>query len=222
MKRSYLFLSAIAVSGLMVACSGGGSGEHAGEDHSNAEETAAPAEEPMAEAATWTVDGAASNVRWEGGTSGAQVYSHYGDIMISEGKVMTEGDKITGGSFVIDMTTIDPKDEGYSEEHPASDLVGHLSTADFFAVEENPTASFTIKSITDNTIVGDLTVRGKTNEETVTINGMEMSEDGSAMTATGTLVFDRQKYDVAWAHYLEDVILSDDISLEIRLVANKG
>jgi len=39
------------------------------------------------------------------------------------------------------------------------------------------------------------------------------------MTANGTLVFDRQKYDVAWEHFLEDTVLSDDITLEITLVA---
>lgn len=222
MKKSYLFLAAIAVSGLMVACSGGGSGEHAADGHDHGNDKAAAEEKPaMAESTTWTVDAAASNVRWEGGTAGAQVYSHYGDIKIKEGSVMTEGDKITGGSIVVDMTSIDPKDEGYSEEHPASDLVGHLTTGDFFAIEENPTSTFTIKSVTDNAIVGDLTIRGKTHEETVEVSKMQMGADGS-MTAAGTLTFDRQKYDVAWKHYLQDVVLSDDITLEITLVAKKA
>jgi hypothetical protein len=46
---------------------------------------------------------------------------------------------------------------------------------------------------------------------------MEMM-DGKLM-ASGHLVFDRQKYDLAWEHYLKDVILSDDIKLDISLVA---
>ena len=203
----------------MVSCSGGGSGEQAAKEETPKEE--APKEE-VAMAATWSVNPAESNLRWEGGTSGAQVYSHFGNIMLKEGKVMTEGETITGGSFVVDMTSIDPKDEGYSEEHPASDLVGHLSTPDFFAVEEHPTASFNIKSVNGNTITGDLTIRGKTNEESLEVKEMSMSEDGNTMTANGSLVFDRQKYDVAWEHYLQDVVLSDDITLEITLVASKG
>ena len=172
------------------------------------------------EVATYVVDAQASNVRWEGGTSGINVYSHFGNIDIQEGSVMVEGDHITGGSFVIDMTSIDPKDEGYSEDNPPSKLVGHLSTDDFFAIEANPTSSFEITSVNENTLTGNLTVRGITNEETVNVENVTMNEDGT-MNATGTLVFDRQKYDVAWVHFMEDVLLKDDIELQISLVANK-
>lgn len=133
---------------------------------------------------------------------------------------MTEAGNLVNGKFAIDMTTIAPKDENYSEEHPASDLVGHLASDDFFSVETYPTATFVVKSAEGNVITGDLTIKGKANEETINVESMNISEDG--MTATGTLVFDRQKYDAAWAHYLEDVVLSDDITLNITLSAKKG
>jgi len=41
------------------------------------------------------------------------------------------------------------------------------------------------------------------------------------MSATGKLVFDRQKYEVKWAHYLKDVVLKDEIDLTFNLVASK-
>lgn len=217
MKRIYLSLTVAAVAMIMTSCGGGGNTDAASNGETKAEE---PKEE-MAKEATWTVDPAESNIRWEGGTAGAKVYSHYGDIMLKEGMVMTKGGELTSGSFVVDMTSIKPKDDGYSEENTAEDLVGHLSSDDFFLVSEHPTASFEVTSVDGNMIKGNLTVRGNTNEETIEIGSIEMSEDGNEMTAMGTLVFDRQKYDVAWEHYLKDVTLADDITLEITLKADK-
>ena len=201
--------------GLVLASCGGGETAETTTD-------AAPAKEEMAagESTTYTVNTAESNIRWEGGTAGVKVYSHFGDIKLKEGSVEVTDGKLTGGSFVVDMKTIDPKDEGYSEENKASDLVGHLSTGDFFLVEEFPTASFEVTGAEGDKVMGNLTVRGNTNPETIMVESMTMGEDGS-MTAKGKLVFDRQKYEVKWAHYLKDVILKDEIELQISLVASK-
>lgn len=177
------------------------------------------ATETEAEKMTYAVDAAASTVAWSGGTSGVMVYGHNGVIAVKEGSLEMTGDKVVGGSVTIDMTTIQPLDSGYNEENPAEKLVGHLSSGDFFMVEENPTASFVIKSMEGNTIKGDLTVRGKTNEETVTDVVVENTDNG--VSASGKLVFDRQKYDVAWKHFMQDVILSNDITLDIMLKATK-
>jgi len=146
-----------------------------------------------------------------------QWYSHYGTIAVKSGSIEVTGEQITAGEFVIDMASITPTDSGYGEENPKEKLIGHLSTWDFFEIEKFPTASFVVKSHEGNTVTGDLTIRDKTNEESITIEKMEMM-DGKLM-ASGHLVFDRQKYDLAWEHYLKDVILSDDIKLDISLVA---
>jgi len=211
MKKNLLFVAAISVSVALASCAGGG--------ETATEESTTP-EEVVVESNTWTIDPAASSVRWEGGTAGAQVYSHFGTIGVQSGMVTTEGGAITAGKFEIDMTSISPKDENYSEENPASKLVGHLASDDFFSIETYPTATFVVKSAEGNAVTGDLTIKGKTHEETINVESMNISEDG--MTAAGTLVFDRQKYDVAWAHYLKDVVLSDDITLNITLSAKKG
>jgi polyisoprenoid-binding protein YceI len=63
---------------------------------------------------------------------------------------------------VIDMGTINPTDENYSEDRPKENLVGHLSAPDFFDVANFPTASFVIKETTGSTVSGDLTIRGIT------------------------------------------------------------
>lgn len=219
LKFGFLMLGALF---FMASCGGNKpqqeeTAAHEGHDHADHshDHDAADAEET-----TYVVDTESSTVRWEGGTSGIQVYSHFGHINILEGSVVAMGDKISGGSFTIDMTSIDPKDDGYSEEHPASDLVGHLSTDDFFATAEHPTSTFEVTSVDGTAITGNLTVRGTTNEEVVNLESIDVAEDGT-LNAKGTLVFDRQKYGVAWEHYMKDVLLKDDISLQIDLVAKK-
>ncbi|MCB0483526.1 MAG: YceI family protein [Flavobacteriales bacterium] len=210
--KKQLFYSAIAATSILVASCGGGT------ETATTDETTPASEAATVETKNWTIDTDQSNVRWEGGTSGVMVYSHFGSIKLKSGSLTTEGDNITGGNFVVDMTTIKPEDNGYNEENTPEKLVGHLSTGDFFLVEQFPTASFTVKSMNGSAITGDLTIRDKTNEETVNIENMEVAADGT-MKATGTLVFDRQKYGVAWAHFMKDVLLKDDISLQITLVA---
>ncbi len=217
MKKNTLLIAALSVSVALASCAGGGESAEATSDATNEENT----NEVVAETATWTVDAAKSNIRWTGGTAGATVYSHFGDINVKSGSITTAGEKITAGNFAVDMTSIAPKDNGYSEESPMENLVGHLSTPDFFNTAEFPESSFEITSAEGMKVMGNLTIRGNSNVETIEITNMTMNEDGT-MTATGTLVFDRQKYDVAWEHFLKDTVLSDDIKLEITLVAKKA
>ncbi len=200
----------ILVTIFLSAC-GGGSTEQSTEE--------APTESSTsAEAAEYSVDNSASKVAWKGEVAG--VYGHNGVIDVKEGTIKTASGKITGGAIVIDMTTIQPLDSAsYSEENSAQDLVNHLSTGDFFLVEEYPTASFTIKSHSGNKLVGDLSIRGNTNEETVELSSISIDENG--VTGEGVLVFNRQDYEVKWEHYVEDYVLSDYIEITLNIVAKK-
>lgn len=203
----------LILAAVVVACGGGASKESTAEGTSST----APA---GGESATFAVDAGASVVAWKGEVAG--VYGHNGVITVSEGTITAAGDQITGGEVIIDMTSIAPTDSAsYKDEDGsrASDLVAHLSTGDFFLVEEFPTASFVIKSHTDNQLVGDLTIRGTTSEETVELSSLEISPEG--VKGEGTLVFDRQKYGVSWEHFVKDYILSDDIEIKLNIVAAK-
>ena len=207
MKTKHLFLSTIAAGSLLLA-SCGGNHEHANESEAAAEETAS------IEAVTKTVDPAASTINWVGKMIG--IKAHNGTINLQEGSLTMEGDKVTGGSFIIDMSSITPLDDNYaapgSEQGTREMLVGHLSSGDFFAIEENPTASFEVTGTNeDGSVNGNLTVRGKTNAETVT--DVVVAEG----TVTGNLTFDRKKYDVAWDSPMKDAVLSDEIELQIAL-----
>lgn len=204
MKTNRLIL-ALTASGAIFLTSCGG-------DHQHQEETAAV--ETTTEAVEETQQAVSleeSSVKWEGEMLG--IKAHWGYIGLTEASVSMKGDKLSGGSFVVDMSTIEPKDDVYTEDQTPEKLVGHLSSADFFDVANHPTASFEITSVSEDgkTATGNLTVRGITNEETV--ENISLA-DG---TLSGTLTFDRKKYDVAWDAPMPDAVLSDEIPLTISL-----
>lgn len=118
--------------------------------------------EEVAEKVMWTVDPAATTLEWNGykGTDPTND-AHIGMISVSEGSVITEGTKVTGGNFKIDMNTMKETTEGadptYSEK-----LIGHLGNEDFFNVASFPVAELNITGAEDNKVMGDLNVLGKT------------------------------------------------------------
>jgi polyisoprenoid-binding protein YceI len=153
--------------------------------------------------------------------TGLKIYSHEGTVNLTEGAVMLKDGKVTGGSFTIDMTSIKPTDTNYTEEkgHTAADLVGHLSSPDFFDIANNPSASFAITSVNGSTATGNLTVRGKSNPENIEI--INVALDGENVKLSGKITFDRQKHGVAFAMPGKDLLLSDDIVLNIELTGKK-
>ena len=167
--------------------------------------------------ATFTVLADSSAVNWKGTMVG--MYSHYGTIKLTSGSLTTTGGKLAGGTFTVDLKTINPLDSGYSKEHPREGLIGHLAAPDFFASDSFPTATFVIKSVEGTTATGDLTLRGKTNEEKVT--DIIITTADSTIAASGKLVFNRQKYGVAYKATMKDMVLSDDIEIAVALKGKK-
>jgi polyisoprenoid-binding protein YceI len=161
---------------------------------------------------SYTVSAEKSSINWEGTMMG--MYSHSGDIKLQSGNLSVKDGMITAGEFVIDMKSINPTDENFSEENPREGLIGHLGTGDFFASDSLPTASFKITSAEGTTATGDLTIKGITKPGTITDISVEET-DGMVM-ASGNLVFDRQEFGVAFK-MTGDKVLSDDITLAISL-----
>jgi len=204
-------LSVLALTSILfTACGGETKDKHAEETTT---ETAVVAE-------TYKADITTSIVNWRGEVFG--VYGHEGYVNLQSGWITLEGETIIAGEIYVDMSNIVPTDSAsftQEEGHRITDLQGHLTTGDFFNTSEFPTSTFVITSVEGNTIKGNLTVRDKTNEETIEVESLEVV-DGK-LTAKGKLVFNRQNYNVAWVHYMKDMVLSDDITLNLTLVANK-
>jgi hypothetical protein len=49
-----------------------------------------------------------------------------------------------------------------------------------------------------------------------------ISEENGMVKMTGDLTFDRRKYDVAFTHPMKEMVVSDDIVLNVSLVAPKS
>ncbi|WP_425391515.1 YceI family protein [Ekhidna sp.] len=203
-------LSILTVLAVIFTACGGGSNS----DSSTATEEASETTSTKV-SGTYQLSNDESTIAWKGEVAG--VYGHNGVIDMQSGTVTVTDGKVTGGEVVIDMTTIQPLDTASYEASGKTpqDLVDHLSTGDFFLVEEYPTASFVIKRHEGNSLVGDLTIRGNTNEEIVELTSFEATDNG--LKAEGKLIFDRQNYDVKWEHYVEDYVLSDDIELTLNV-----
>ena len=172
-------------------------------------------------AQTMEIDPAASSVAW----TATKVVGggHNGTVNLSAGKLMLDDGMLTGGSFAADMTTIAVTDLTGAM---AEKLSGHLFSQDFFAVEEHPSAAFTITSVeksSDGTymVTGDLTIKGETAPVTFPAS---VTYEGDVVTATGTVTVDRTKYGVRYGSNsffdnLGDKAISDEFTLDISLVA---
>jgi polyisoprenoid-binding protein YceI len=156
-------------------------------------------------------------VMWKGSILGVKF--HTGTVAVKEGTIDVAGNQLQGGSFTVDLTKITATDNNYQPgKGTKEELIAHLSSPDFFSVNEFPTASFVIKGVQGNVASGDLTVKGKTNEEKITDITIIPFDGG--IRATGKMVFDRQKYGVSFK-VPGEAVLSDNIELEISIVAKK-
>ncbi|WP_103865030.1 YceI family protein [Aquimarina sp. I32.4] len=155
-----------------------------------------------------------SSIQW---TGKKVTGSHTGTLNLSEGSIVFDGDKITGGEFTVDMTSLAVTDlqAGKGKE----DLEGHLNSDDFFGVTNHKTAKLVIKKAKKSekgySILGDLTIKGKTNpvKFILTVKGN---------TASTTLTVDRTDYDIKYGSgsffdNLGDKTINDEFELAVNL-----
>ncbi|APG61308.1 YceI family protein [Christiangramia salexigens] len=156
----------------------------------------------------------ASTITW---TGEKVTGSHNGTIKLKSGHLMMEDEKIVGGEFVMDMSTITVTDlTGESK----GKLEGHLKSEDFFGVEKYPNAKLVITSAAKKGtgsygIVADLTIKEKTHPITF---DLKMVGD----SASTHLTIDRSKYDVRYGSgsffdNLGDKTIYDNFELDVNL-----
>ncbi len=222
MKNKFQFmLLALALFGLAACGSEAPEGEKV-----EAGEAIETTDENAASGTTYMVNTEESQIDWVG--SEAIGGEHTGYINLKEGKLMVEDGNITGGSFVIDMTTI--TDTDLAPEDGKAKLEGHLKSDDFFNVSEHPTSTFEIVSVeavesdtsgVSHRITGNLTMRGIT--KSVTIPANVSMADGKLMASTPQFTIDRTKWDVMFrasmTNTAKEKMINDLIGLKINLQA---
>ncbi len=166
----------------------------------------------------YTIDMEKSKLTWIGKKVTGQ---HTGGINFAEGNLNVNSNKVTGGSFSIDMTSITDIDKNER-------LVSHLKSDDFFSTEKNPKATFVITAITWNkdqyTVKGNLSIKGITNEVEFPAT-IQMGDN--KITAKAKIVVDRTKFDIKFRsgnffENLGDKVIEDNFELNVELVAIQG
>ena len=187
--------------------------ENSGEE--NVKLTNAELKVVMNESIEYKVSTEKSELNWNGEMLG--LYRHTGLLFFKESKFRTYENQLIGGSFVIDMNsmvTID--DDKLYVNGSRQELLSHLKSSEFFDVENYPDAKFVITEIHDDLVIGDLTIKGITFSER--IERVNLQESKLGLELSGVLVFNRQDYDVYYAHPMKDMIISDDVVLKIVAV----
>ncbi len=174
-------------------------------------------------AADYVVDKGASKVKWEGKKVTGK---HTGTISFESGILNVSKDKVTGGSFAIDMKTI--VDEDLTDPEWNKKLIGHLSSDDFFSIAKFPQASMVVNKVTsvsddDFHFQADLTIKGI--KKPVEFNA-KVRVNGDQLSAQGIITVNRTLYDIKYGsgsffQGLGDKMISDDFTLEFNVTATK-
>lgn len=167
--------------------------------------------------AAFTVNPQESTLSWEGKKVSA---THHGTISIKSGNLVMDGDKLSGGEFIVDMNSIVNEDQqGEWKEK----LVGHLKSEDFFHVEKHPEAIFQITEVkaTDNpnqvVVSGNLTIKGISKNITFNADVVENSANKVQMKADFNI--EREQWGITYTGMADDLI-SKEINFKVNIVAN--
>ena len=177
----------------------------------------------FAESQTLSVDTAKSYVGWLGKKVTGQ---HNGKVLLKKGEVILEDGSLSGGSFSIDMSSIENEDiEGDTWKKK---LENHLKSDDFFNVSSFPLSTFTITSVKKKSadsydVTGSLTVKGIGLPITFPVS---VSKQGDSYVGEGKVTIDRSKWDIRYnsgkffdPQQLGDKLIYDGIDISLYIVA---
>jgi polyisoprenoid-binding protein YceI len=143
--------------------------------------------------------------------------SHEGTIDLTSGHLSFDGDKLVGGEFVMDMTSVACTD--LSGDYKGK-LEGHLKSSDFFDVAKHPTAALEItkaKNVGKNAykLKGNLTIKGITKP-------VKFQASVYGKKATASIKVDRTDFNVKYGSGnffsgLKDNMIYDEFDLVIDL-----
>jgi len=176
-----------------------------------------------AQAQSWTIDPAHSAAHFA--VRHMMVATVRGDMGKITGSVAFDPAKPAAAAVeaIIDVTGIDTREPGRDR---------HLKSADFFDVEQFPTATFRSKTIAPAAaggfkLTGDLTMRGVTKEVVLDVEALRPAiKDQRGTSRTGTTAttrINRQEFGLTWSRALDGggVVVGDEVSItiDIELVA---
>lgn len=176
---------------------------------------------------TYIVDTVNSYVRFTGHGVGK---NHPGNFNVSYGKVMATDQKVTGGTFIMDITSLDLEQEG---EMIDNKLRPHLLSGDFFDATTFGTSQFEItnvepykekdgeKSLVEGanfSISGNLQIKNVTKNITFPAR---IDLDGMRLEGDANFDIDRRQWRMNYGNdkTLGDNFISETVNIELHLEA---
>ena len=144
------------------------------------------------------IDTARSEIKWK---AAKVTRAHDGGFRMYDGTVSVAGDEVKAVNLQIDTRSIWTDTER---------LTGHLKSADFFDVEQYPSASFVADQIvpTDSAgathlVTGNLTMHGQTNSVTFPAT---ITMEGGTVHAVADFIIDRTRWGIVYTGQADDLI----------------
>ena len=139
---------------------------------------------------------------------------HGGKISLKSYKIEMAGDMLANAEFIMDMSSFTVEDlDGKWEKK----FLTHIKSDDFFDIKKFPVSKLVLNKQTKAGVVsGKLTIKDKTNPVTI-----KYKKSGTSYT--GTLIFDRTKYDMIYGsgnffkELAADKIINNDVTLKFNL-----
>ena len=185
-------------------------------------DTQAPVEntKPQADAKPLKLDLAKSTIKWIGTKVTGK---HNGTIKLKSGEVLVSGQKVVGGKFVVDMTTLEDLDLEGNDKFKEK-LETHLKSDDFFSVEKFPETKFEITSVKEEgnnkvNITGNLTIKDVTKSISFPAS-IEVDANKNPVAAKANFNIDRFQWGVVYKGKADDLIKSEinfDLDLKVGM-----
>jgi polyisoprenoid-binding protein YceI len=171
------------------------------------------AQEPLPTEEKLTINTSKSEIKWSCDYS-FYFNGHYGFVNFEEGHFIKTDDKITGGSFVIDLNTIRATD---MDEEGNEGLTKHLKDPDFFEVERFPKAALVIYNVTYEDAThfwadANMTIKGVTQPVR-----FKATLDFTAQTMTTKFKIDRTRWGITYNNAIKDSAISDAVGFEVKI-----
>jgi len=147
--------------------------------------------------------------------------SHTGTINLASGSLVLEGATLIGGSFIVDMATIEDSEDNKR-------LEGHLRSADFFEIEKYAFSKFEITNSNTNDgksfITGNMTIKDVTKE--ISFEGTISESDSTITLISETFQINRADFNVKFKsktffNDLKEKYINDEFDMQVTIVAQK-
>lgn len=211
--KKFFFIAVIATS--FAACNG---------NTENKVETTEKQTAAVADGTAYKVD-STSNITWTGSKPTGK---HTGTFKIKEGSLTVKGGALTGGSFIIDINSLNNEDLAGDAESKGK-LEGHLKSPDFFDVAKYPTAKFEITGVDANTdstkkdythiIKGNLTLKDSTKNVSIPAR---VTIDDKTVSASADFSIDRTLWGMNYKgpDNPQDWIITKSVALKLDVKAS--